>query len=85
MTGLDPAEWPLAPGNAPAEVEERFAAEAAAWPEPDAAMRDLVAGIMSRPARAVRRTPPNPLVLGLPRVGMRGRPTQTVRNPPCLT
>ncbi|UQE73870.1 hypothetical protein MYK68_14135 [Gordonia sp. PP30] len=49
MTGRhDPERWPLAPGNAPPEVEARFAAEAAAWPEPSAELRDQVSGIFRR-------------------------------------
>lgn len=43
--------WPLAPGKAPADVEARFAAEAARWPEPSTDLRDRVRGILSRPDR----------------------------------
>lgn len=49
MTGQhDPQRWPLAPGNASPEVEARFAAEAEAWPEPSAALRNQVSGIFRR-------------------------------------
>lgn len=44
----DPKRWPLAPGNAPPEVEARLAAEAAKWPEPSQALRDRVSGIFAR-------------------------------------
>ena len=51
MTGLDPAVWPLAPGNAPDDVEARFAELEATWPEPTTELRALVTGILTRPQR----------------------------------
>ncbi|GAC60615.1 MULTISPECIES: hypothetical protein [Gordonia] len=47
----DPDRWPLAPGNASPEVEERLTAEAARWPEPSTALREQVTGILTRPER----------------------------------
>lgn len=49
MTQHDPNLWPLAPGNAPAEVEAALQAEAERWPEPSAALRERVAQILRRP------------------------------------
>ena len=53
---IDPARWPLAPGNASPDVEARFAELAAAWPEPTTAFRDLVTGIALRPERSRRQS-----------------------------
>ncbi len=46
---IDPEQWPLAPGNAPADIEAALTAEADRWPEPSAALRERVSQILRRP------------------------------------
>lgn len=47
----DPTLWPLAPGNAPPEVEAVLQATLARAPEPSAATRAHVASILRRAER----------------------------------
>ncbi|GAC71090.1 hypothetical protein [Gordonia soli] len=41
----DPDLWPLAPGNAPAEIEAALRAEEERWPEPSADLRVRVSAV----------------------------------------
>jgi len=58
MTAFNPERWPLAPGNAPAEVEALLQAEAAKWPEPTAAQRQQVSRILGRADRRIINAKP---------------------------
>ncbi|QDF16216.1 hypothetical protein SEA_MALACHAI_43 [Gordonia phage Malachai] len=46
--GLDPTRWPLAPGNAPEDVEAALRAEEQKWPEPTAAQRSRISSVFRR-------------------------------------
>lgn len=53
----DPTLWPLAPGNAPPEVEEALQASLAAAPELSTEMRDRVSAILRRADVAANARP----------------------------
>ncbi|UVK58983.1 hypothetical protein SEA_KAPPAFARMDELTA_45 [Gordonia phage KappaFarmDelta] len=44
----DAGRWPLAPGNAPDDVEASLRAEEQKWPEPTAAQRSHISSVFRR-------------------------------------